>query len=55
MTKQTELPESQRPYMERCAAARDGECCDIRCPQLRDKEPQATGRHCPLDTGYEDE
>lgn len=33
----------------RCAAGRDGDCTHISCPQLRDTEPQATGRHCPLD------
>lgn len=32
-----------------CAAGRDGECGHALCPQLRDKEPRATGRHCPLD------
>lgn len=37
--------------LERCHAATDGECNDPeRCPQLRDGEPLATGRHCPLDT-----
>lgn len=33
----------------RCAAGRDGECGHAQCPQLRDNEPAATGRHCPLD------
>ena len=33
-----------------CAAASDGECNHPECPQLRDNEPEATGRHCPLDT-----
>jgi hypothetical protein len=32
-----------------CAAGRDGECGHALCPQLRDNEPRATGRHCPLD------
>jgi len=36
-----------------CHAGRDGECCWPYCPQLRDGEPEATGRHCPLD--HEDE
>ena len=32
----------------RCQA--DEEDCDWKgCPQLRDNEPEATGRHCPLD------
>ena len=30
-------------------AHRDGECWWDLCPQLRDCEPEATGRHCPLD------
>lgn len=33
----------------RCAAGCDGDCFHDQCPQLRDKEPRATGRHCPLD------
>lgn len=37
-----------------CRAARDGECNWRHCPQARDGEPVATGRHCPLDT-MEDE
>ena len=36
-----------------CAADRDGECVHAQCPQLRDNEPRATGRHCPLDTWTE--
>ena len=32
----------------------DGDCYWEKCPQLRDGEPKATGRHCPRDTG-EDE
>lgn len=35
--------------LKRCAAGRDGDCTHIQCPQLRDGEPRATGRHCPLD------
>lgn len=35
--------------LTRCAAGRDGECGHAQCPQLRDGEPAATGRHCPLD------
>jgi hypothetical protein len=37
--------------VERCHAARDGECFWDQCPQLRDNEPLASGRHCPLDVG----
>lgn len=33
----------------RCKAHRDGECHWTGCPQVRDGEPRATGRHCPLD------
>lgn len=32
----------------------DGECVWEACPQTRDNEPRATGRHCPLDTRDED-
>ncbi|HFT5239514.1 TPA: hypothetical protein ACGTP8_000247 [Yersinia enterocolitica] len=41
-------PPSEEP-LERCAAARDGECHHKDCPQIRDNEPTATGRHCPID------
>lgn len=34
-----------------CKASRDGDCVWEHCPQLRDNEPNATGRHCPLDEG----
>ena len=40
---------------ERCHSSRDGECNDARCPQLRDGEPQKSGRHCPLDSLDSDE
>lgn len=39
---------------ERCHANRDGDCSAATCPQLRDGEPEATGRHCPIDTWHED-
>jgi hypothetical protein len=32
-----------------CHAGSDGDCSWSGCPQLRDGEPRATGRHCPLD------
>lgn len=35
--------------MERCHANKDGDCVHTACPQARDGEPKATGRHCPLD------
>ncbi|HDL7013678.1 TPA: hypothetical protein PXM26_002012 [Yersinia enterocolitica] len=46
-------PQFEKP-LERCAAARDGECHHKDCPQLRDNEPVATGRHCPIDN-WDDE
>ncbi|ARZ01865.1 hypothetical protein AXW37_12425 [Yersinia ruckeri] len=46
-------PQSENP-LERCAAGRDGECHHKDCPQLRDNEPMATGRHCPIDN-WDDE
>jgi len=32
-----------------CHAGQDGDCRWSECPQLRDREPEETGRHCPLD------
>ena len=32
-----------------CHAGSDGDCSWSGCPQTRDGEPGATGRHCPLD------
>lgn len=32
-----------------CHSQRDGDCTWGPCPQVRDGEPAATGRHCPLD------
>lgn len=31
----------------RCHSGNDGDCFWRHCPQLRDDEPQATGRDCP--------
>jgi len=31
-----------------CHAGMDGECYWIGCPQLRDGEPEKSGRSCPL-------
>lgn len=39
--------------MTRCQSDCDGMCTWKRCPQLRDKEPEKTGRHCPLDAAPE--
>lgn len=41
--------------IERCAAARDGECFHAQCPQLKDGEPVKSGRHCPIDNWSDDE
>lgn len=38
-----------------CHADFDGECHHANCPQLRDGEPHATGRHCPIDTRPEED
>lgn len=35
--------------VEGCHAGRDGECHWKECPQIADGEPEASGRHCPLD------
>ncbi len=37
-----------------CHGREDGECHWKRCPQLRDGEPERSGRHCPLDNRGED-
>lgn len=34
--------------LTQCAAAWDGECAHMDCPQVRDGEPHKTGRACPL-------
>lgn len=39
----------------RCQADDDGYCEWTDCPQIRDNEPHATGRHCPLDMYVENE
>lgn len=51
MAESRRAPEFQarRNAGERCHGGRDGDCFDTRCPQLRDGEPEKTGRHCPLD------
>lgn len=38
-----------RRMWTRCQSDDDGYCDFKDCPQLRDNEPHATGRHCPLD------
>jgi hypothetical protein len=37
-----------------CHADTDGDCTWEGCPQLRDGEPEKTGRHCPLDFNCEE-
>lgn len=37
-----------RPRRLTCHST-DGDCAWPKCPQIRDGEPAATGRHCPLD------
>jgi len=44
-----QVAEADRAAQARCHADRDGDCSWFGCPQLRDGEPAATGRHCPLD------
>ena len=41
--------QSKGDVLAGCAAGKDGDCTHAQCPQLRDNEPQASGRHCPLD------
>ena len=40
--------ESPQAELTSCQADRDGDCGHPACPQLRDGEPDATGRDCPL-------
>lgn len=39
----------REPELKGCAAGSDGDCVHSQCPQLRDREPMKSGRHCPLD------
>lgn len=45
-----------RPALDpqRCHGGSDGDCYWSGCPQLRDGEPEGTGRHCPLDRQEDD-
>jgi hypothetical protein len=47
-------PKIEAPFTGHCGASRDGECGKSWCPQIRDDEPNKSGRHCPLDTQDED-
>ena len=43
-------PKPELPaHLARCHSGRDGDCVWSECPQLRDNEPEKTGRHCPHD------
>jgi len=59
MTRPTSTPEQvyspSRHRMTRCQSDDDGYCDWPGCPQVRDKEPDTTGRHCPLDKEIEDD
>lgn len=37
-----------------CHSGKDGDCIWAHCPQNRDNEPHATGRHCPIDLHREE-
>ncbi len=41
--------ENQLAQQHYCHAHSDGDCTWEHCPQLRDGEPEKSGRHCPLD------
>lgn len=40
--------------LEHCVAGKDGECNHRQCPQIRDNEPEKSGRHCPIDNHDDD-
>ena len=46
---------AQRAAEGHCMSNREGDCNWSECPQLRDGEPERTGRHCPRDTHDDDE
>lgn len=49
---------SRAPNLTGCHAAgrnSDGECNWRECPQLKDGEPDKSGRHCPLDTNEDED
>lgn len=52
---QSAVTQQEKKPLTRCASNSDGDCSHPDCPQLRDNEPHATGRHCPIDTSTEDE
>lgn len=48
MTRRVELL-NERPWVTGCHADDDDYCTWEGCPQLKDNEPFAIGRHCPRD------
>lgn len=52
MRERERLEKPLAPFVEvrttACRAGGDGECYWKRCPQLRDDEPERSGRDCPL-------
>ena len=42
------IPDDPSDVKVWCAAGKDGECNWADCPQLRDGEPEKSGRFCPL-------
>ncbi len=43
-----------KPAVPYCrSSVTDGECYSPECPQLRDGEPEATGRYCPRAAAWE--
>lgn len=57
MTKDIDAPPLRLHWgsrcINRCQADDDDDCQWEGCPQIRDKEPETTGRHCPLDVQEE--
>jgi len=60
MELKSKIHETIRNYFKKknnqyCHANNDGDCYWKNCPQLKDGEPEKTGRHCPLDKENNDE
>jgi len=43
-----DLRKKSKTELKNCMAGSDGECNHPNCPQMRDGEPEKTGRFCPL-------
>jgi hypothetical protein len=54
LEKLTEERKQLEKQLTSCQADSDGECNHPLCPQIRDGEPEKTGRSCPLWTQHED-